>query len=238
MRVIDVPASAGLAWIKMSFALLRAQPLGWLSLMSAWLLATLGLSLVPIIGGAISYMLQPGFFGGFVIAARDQDNGQPVGVHQLLAAFRFNGRALVTMGSITLLTNIMVVVILGLLGLPLKIATNAEGVPDLVAYARSLQESELLIWFGFALTMAIKGALWFTAAILALNQMPATHAIRWSFYALIANLTPMLIFGALVTTMFLLSVLPFFLGLLVAMPIFAIAHYVSYRELFREAPEA
>lgn len=233
MQVIDVPASAGLAWIRMSFALFRAQPLGWLSLMSAWLLATLGLSLVPIIGGAVAVMLQPGFFGGFVIAARDQDNGQPVGVRQLLAAFRFNGRALVTMGSITLLANIMVVVILGLLGLPLKIATNAEGVPDFVAYARSLEEKELLVWFGFALTMAIKGALWFTAAILALNQMPATHAIRWSFYALIANLTPMLIFGALVTTMFVLGVVPLFLGLLVAMPIFAIAHYVSYRELFR-----
>ena len=221
----------------MSFALFRAQPLGWLSLMAAWLLATLGLWLVPIIGGAAAVMLQPGFFGGFVIAARDQDNGQPVGVHQLLAAFRFNGRALVTLGSITLLANIMVVVILGLLGLPLKIATNAEGVPDFVAYARSLEENELLVWFGVALTTAIKGALWYTAAILALNQMPATHAIRWSFYALIANLTPMLIFGTLVTTMFLLGMLPFFLGLLVAMPIFAIVHYVSYRELFRVTPE-
>ena len=184
MRVIDVPASTGLAWIRMSFALFRAQPLGWISLMAAWLLATLGLSLVPVIGGAIAVMLQPGFFGGCVIAARDQEAGQPVGVHQLLAAFRFNGRALITIGSITLLANIMVVVILGLLGLPLKIATNAEGVPDLVAYARSLEEKELLIWFGLVLTMAVKGALWFTAAILALNQMPASHAIRWSFYAL------------------------------------------------------
>ena len=163
--------------------------------------------------------MQPGFFGGFVIAARDQDAGQQVGIHQLLAAFRFNGRALVPMGSITLLANLMVAVVLGLLGLPLKIATNAEGVPVLVAYARSLEENELLVWFGFVLTMAIKGALWFTAPLLALNQMPATHAIRRSFYALIANLTPMLIFGGLITAMFLLRVLQFFIGLLLAMPI-------------------
>ena len=63
------------------------------------------------------------------------------------------------------------------------------------------------------------------------------EAVRPGGEMLIANFLPMLIFGALVTTMFVLGILPFFLGLLVAMPIFAIAHYVSYRELFREAPE-
>lgn len=233
MRVIDVPASAGLAWIKMSFHLFRAQPVGWISLVSAWLLASLGLSLVPLIGAAIAGILQPGFFGGFVIAARDQEAGQPVGAHQLLAAFRGNGRALVTIGSITLLANLMVVGILGLLGLPLNIAQDGDGVPDIRAYARSLEGKEWMLWLGIALSMSIKGALWFTAAILALNQMPATHAIRWSCYALIANFFPIFVFGAVMTVIFVLAILPFMLGLLVAMPIFAIAHYVSYRDLFR-----
>ncbi|MCY7386577.1 MAG: hypothetical protein LH481_00680 [Burkholderiales bacterium] len=238
MRVIDVPASAGLAWIKMSFALFRVQPVGWITLMLAWLMATLGLSLIPLVGAAIASILQPGFFAGFVIAARDQEAGQPLGVHQLLAAFRVNGRALVTIGSITLLANMMVVTILGLLGLPLGITADADGVPDLRTYARALEGKELLLWLGMALTLMVKGALWFTAALLALNQMPATHAIRWSFYALIANLLPMLIFGTVITVMFILGTLPLLLGLLLVMPLFAIAHYVSYRELFRTADDA
>lgn len=217
----------------MSFHLFRAQPVGWISLVSAWLLASLGLSLVPLIGAAIAGILQPGFFGGFVIAARDQEAGQPVGAHQLLAAFRGNGRALVTIGSITLLANLMVVGILGLLGLPLNITQDGDGVPDIRAYARALEGKEWMLWLGIALSMSIKGALWFTAAILALNQMPATHAIRWSCYALIANFFPIFVFGAVMTVIFVLAILPFMLGLLVAMPIFAIAHYVSYRDLFR-----
>lgn len=233
MRVIDVPASAGLAWLKMSFSLFRAQPVGWISLVSAWLLTSLGLSLVPFIGAAVAGILQPGFFGGFVIAARDQEAGQPVGAHQLLAAFRGNGRAFVTIGSITLLANLMVVGILGLLGLPLSIAQDGDGVPDMRAYAHSLQGKEWMLWLGIALSMSIKGAFWFTAAILALNQMPATHAIRWSCYALIANFLPIFVFGAVMTVIFVLAALPFMLGLLIAMPIFAIAHYVSYRDLFR-----
>ena len=233
MRVIDLPARAGLAWIKMSFTLFRAQPIGWISLVSLWLLASLGLSLVPLAGPALMGILQPGFFGGFVIAARDQEAGQPVGAHQLFAAFRANGRALATIGSITLLANLLVVVMLGLLGFPLNIARDAEGIPDMRAYAQSLEGSEWMLWLGIVLTMAIKGALWFTAAILALNQMPATHAIRWSCYAFIANFLPMLVLLVAMTAIFFLALLPLMLGLLVATPLFAIVHYVSYRDLFR-----
>jgi uncharacterized membrane protein len=238
MRVIDVPASAGFAWIKMSFALFRAQPLGWLSLVATWLLATLGISLVPLVGAAIASILQPGFFGGFVIAARDQEAGHPVGANQLLAGFRANGKPLVTIGSITLLANMMVVVILGLLGLPLTIHADAEGMPDMRAFLLALEGKEWMLWLGVALTTAIKAVLWFTAAILALNQMPATHAIRWSCYALIANILPLLVFGALMTAMFFFAIIPFLLGMLVATPIYAIAHYVTYRDLFRAEPEA
>jgi len=238
MRVIDVPARVGLAWIKMAFVLFRAQPVGWISLVAAWMLASLGLSLVPFIGTAVAGILQPGFFGGFVIAARDQEAGKPVGIHQLLAAFHVNGRALITIGSITLLANLMVVIGLGMLGLPLNIAPDADGVPDMRAYARSLEGKEWILLVGIALTTTIKGALWFTAAILALNKMPATHAIRWSCYALIANFLPMLVFGTLMTVIFILALVPLMLGLLIAMPIFAIAHYVSYRDTFRPADES
>ena len=238
MRVIDVPARVGLVWIKLAFDLFRAQPVGWISLVAAWVMATLGLSLVPFIGTAIAGILQPGFFGGFVIAARDQEAGKPVGIHQLLAAFQVNGRALVTIGSITLLANLLVVISLGMLGLPLNIAPDAEGVPDMRAYARSLEGKEWILILGITLTTTIKAALWFTAAILALNKMPATHAIRWSCYALIANFLPMLVFGTLMTVIFILALLPLMLGLLVAMPIIAIAHYVSYRDTFRPADES
>ena len=238
MQVIDVPASAGFAWIKLSFALFRAQPVSWISLVSVWLLTTLGLFYVPLIGAAVATILQPGFFASFVLAARDQEGGQPVGVHQLFAAFRANGRPLVTIGSITLVAEIIVMLVLGLLGLPRSVYADVNGMPDIRAYAQSLDGREWIVIVGFALMVAIKGALWFTAAILALNKMPATHAIRWSCYALIANFVPMLVFGGLMALMFFFAVLPPFLGLVIAMPLYAIAHYVSYRDLFRASAEA
>jgi uncharacterized membrane protein len=237
MQVIDLPASAGVAWIKMSFALFRAQPGGWISLVSMWLLLTLGLFFVPLIGAAIATILQPGLFGGFVLAARDQEAGERVGVHKLFDAFRANGRPLVTLGSITLLVEIMLMVLLALMGLPHTISADASGKPDIQAYVNSMEGKEWMVFLAFALVVAIKGALWFSAAILALNQMPATHAIRWSCYALIANIMPMMVFGALMMLIFIIGALPPFLGLLVVTPMYAIAHYVSYRDLFRPSAQ-
>ena len=238
MQVIDVPASAGITWIKLSFALFRAQPIGWISLVFAWLLTSFVLFFVPLIGGAVATILQPGFFASFVLAARDQEMGKPLGVHQLFAAFRANGRQLVAIGSITLLADLMVIAILGVLGFPYTIPVDANGMPDMRTYMQLMDGKQWMLVLYFAMMVTINGALWFTAAILALNQMPATHAIRWSCYALIANFFPMLVFGVVMMTIFLLAALPFFLGLLVAMPIYAISHYVSYRDLFRPTAEA
>ena len=238
MHVIDVPASAGFAWIKMSFLLFRAQPTGWLALLAVWMLASLGLLIVPFIGGAIFGILQPGFFASFVIAARDQEAGLPVGAHQLLAAFRFNGKPLITIGSITLLANLLVFAILAMLGFPLTMEAGADSMPDMAAYAQTLQGKEWIVWLGLALSMVVKGVLWFTCALLALNQMPAIHAIRWSFYALVANFVPMLVFAVLMTAIFIFAAIPFLLGMFIAIPIFAIAHYVSYRDLFHVADTA
>ncbi len=237
MQVIDVPASTGVAWIKLSFTLFRAQPLGWIGLTSAWMFTTILLFFVPVIGAAIATIMQPGFFAGFVLAARDQEAGKPVGVHQLFAAFRANGRPLVTLGSITLLAEIMVMVILSLMGFPRMVPAGDGGLPDVQAYVQLLDGKEWLVFLAFALMLAIKAALWFCAAILALNPMPATHAIRWSCYALIANFLPMLVFGILMTLIFFVAALPPFIGMLVAMPIYAIAHYVTYRDLFRPSIE-
>lgn len=239
MQVIDLPASAGVAWIKMSFALFRAQPVGWISLVAAWLMLTIALQFFPFyIGQAVATILIPGFFAGFVIAARDQEAGQPVGAHQLFGAFRVNGRALVTLGAITLLIDILLMVLFAALDLPQTIPKGADGKADYDVLRQSLEGKTWTVLGGFALVVVIKGALWFTAAILALNRMPATHAIRWSCYALIANFFPMLVFGILMMCIFTLAIVPLLLGFLVATPIYAIAHYVSYRDLFRPSAEA
>jgi len=238
MQVIDAPAKAGASWIRQSFTMFTAQPAGWIALLVSWLMLSVAVFFViPVIGPALVTMLQPGLFAGFVIAARDQEAGQPVTLSRLFAGFRANGRALVTLGSISLLAEIMVVVILGLLGFPgMAQAIPADGVADLQkfmqAYVDLLEGKEWMLILGMCLLMLIKAVLWFATPLLALQPMRAGHAIRWSFYALIGNFLPMLLFGIMMSGIFFLAAMPWLLGLLVAMPVYAIAHYTSYRQVF------
>lgn len=233
MQVIDTPAHAGIGWIRQSFTMFVAQPAGWVSLLSCGMLLTVAaFILVPVIGPALATMLQPGLFAGFVIAARDQDAGKPVTLSQLFAGFRFNGRALLTLGAIGLLAEIMTVLLLGLAGFPRTIPVEANGWPDMRAYVQLLDGKEWMIVAGVAIMMLIKAILWFATALLALHPMRTGHALRWSFYAFIGNFLPLLLFGVMMSAIFFVAVMPWLLGMLVALPIYALTHYTSYRQVF------
>ena len=234
MQVIDVPARAGAGWIGQAWKMFIGQPVGWISMLSCWALLTVTIFVVvPVIGPAIGTMLQPGLFAGFMIAARDQEKGLPVTVSQLFSGFRFNGRALLALGSITLLAELLAMIILSMLGFPRTMTLEANGLPNVRAYMEQLDGREWLLFAAPALAMLIKGILWFATPLLAFHPMRVSHAVRWSFYAFIGNFLPMLMLGILMFGIFFLAAIPMLLGLLVAMPIYALVHYVSYRQVFR-----
>jgi uncharacterized membrane protein len=56
--------------------------------------------------------------------------------------------------------------------------------------------------------------------------------MRWSIYAAAENLGAMMTYGAALLCLFFLSLLPYALGLLVAIPMMAISTFVGYREVF------
>jgi uncharacterized membrane protein len=62
--------------------------------------------------------------------------------------------------------------------------------------------------------------------------MSTGHAIRWSVYAALANLGAMIVYGAALFGLMLLSVLTSGLGLIVTMPMMVISTYVGYRDVF------
>jgi uncharacterized membrane protein len=80
--------------------------------------------------------------------------------------------------------------------------------------------------------MMVRAVLWFALPLLALNPMRVSHAIRWSFYAFIANFIPLMLFGAAMLAILFIAAMPMLLGLVLALPVYAIAHFMSYRRVF------
>lgn len=237
MRVVDVSAASSAAWISEAFTMFRARPLAWVSLTSAWLLVSLLITLIPLVGPPLMTMTQPAFFAGFVLACRDQALGLPISTAHLFAGFRVSGRTLIQVGSVSLLAELAVMMTLGAFGFFDALKAIDRNNPSVEAIATAFSS---LGWQWFAAAAAvfvIKGVLWFTAALIAHQPMPASHAIRWSFFALIGNFVPLAMFGMLMLGLLFLALIPWGLGLLIFVPLYAITHYTSFKGVFRADAE-
>jgi uncharacterized membrane protein len=241
MRVLNVGVGAGASWIAQSFSLFRQQPGGWMSICSAWILMSLVLLVIPLFGSPLMVMLQPGFFAGFVLAARDQQNGEVVGTRHLFAGFKASGRLFIMIGAITLLmeaTALMLFDALGLFAGLREVDTKSLSKMQVIREMSNAITDQGGLMFGLMATvLLIKGVLWYTAALIAYRPMPPWEAIRWSAGALLRNFTTMLLFALLMFSLMTLAMMPYFLGMLVFFPIYAIAHYVSFMAVFDDGDE-
>ncbi len=233
MQVIDIPARQGGTWIKDAFALFRQQPLPWIVLTGTWGLLMFGSLLLPVVGVMVA-VLQPAFFAGFALACRAQEQGGTVTAGYLFAALRFNPRPLVMLGVAIVLIDLLLLVLLQFLmdtPPPPLVAADASPMERMQALVNG-RESLLMIFF--AADSLLRALLWFVAPLLAFSRMSTWHAVRWSVYASLSNLAPLSVFGLLMMLVFVVAAVPAGLGLMVALPLLAIANYTSYRQVFRE----
>jgi uncharacterized membrane protein len=235
MKIIDVPARGALRWIGDAFMLFRAQPLGWIALVSTWFVLWFLLAAsAPILGAAVARLLAPAFFAGLMLACRDQTLGKAVTVRHLFAAFKVNARSLLTFGAIMLLVDTVLILLLYSVGFPDKIPVTSDNRIDLAALKILLNDKAWPITLGFVLSSAVMAIFWFAAPLLVLRPMPVSHAIRWALYASFSNILPLTLFALIMMLLSVLATIPWALGFVVLVPVFMIANYTSYVSVFAE----
>ncbi len=236
IRVRDVRPSRGPAWLAGGWGHFRRAPMVWMGLSAGWMLITLALVLVPLVGGVVANLLQPVFFASFAIAARKQLAGEAPEMGDLFLGFRRPLRPLVNLGAILLVAEIAIFFLMSLMGLPG--VGDGEEIVTLVDYARALQGKEWILVAGVVLTAIVKGTLWFAPALLAFHELSTTHAIRWSLYAALSNVGAMLAYGIALTVVFVAGALPWGLGLMIAIPVMVASTYTGYADVFEETAPA
>jgi hypothetical protein len=230
IQVAEVRAGRGARWLTEAFDLFRRKPVAWIGLCSGWLVITLGLLLVPFIGGVVANFLQPVFFASFAIAAFRQGAGEPILMGDLFSGFRRNIRALINLGAILLMAQIAIFMLMWAVGLPM--GPSGDEPFTMAEYLELLKGKEWILVTGFVLTAAVKGALWFAPPLIAFHDMAMAQAIRWSVYAAIANLGAMIVYGLVLGVGVLLGIATWGLGLFIVIPVMAISTFVGYREVF------
>jgi uncharacterized membrane protein len=235
IRVAEVPASRGMAWIGESFKLFRAAPATWLAICAAWLVLSIALMIVPIVGAVASNFLQPVFFASFAVTAYKQQSGERISVGDLWSGFRHHVRELVNLGALLLLVQLAIIIFMVVLGLPTL--TNSERELTMQEYVELLQGKEWILAIGFLMMAAIRGLVWFAAPLITFHGMSTSQAMRWSLYAFISNIGAMMVYGTVLLGLFMVAIIPWALGLVLVIPLAVISTYVGYREVF-ETPAA
>ena len=234
VKVTEVPASRGAAWLGEAFKLFRGAPLVWIGLCAGWIVITFGLMIVPLVGMVASNFLQPVFFASFAITAYKQSQGEPISMNDLFSGFRRNVRALINLGALLLLAQLAILVIMAMMGLPT--ANSGERDVSITEYVEMLRGKEWILVVGFLITALVKGAVWFAPPLIAFHGMTTTQAMRWSLYAAIANIGAMLLYGTVLLGIFLIGLIPWAAGLVLVIPLAAISTFIGYREVFEAKP--
>lgn len=231
IHVSDVRAGRGAAWLKQAFFIYRSRPLAWTGLVFGWMAITLGLSILPVIGWAAAYLLQPVFFASFALTARKQLSGGRPEMGDLFLAFKGNVGSLVGIGAIELFAFVTAMLLLATFVLPGGIegqALTSEELPE------QLKGKEWAVLACLGIVALVRSALWFAPAVIAFHGVRTAHAVRWSIYAVLSNLGAMVVYALVLTAIMVLSALTLYLGLLVAVPVMAISTFVGYTEVFEK----
>ena len=118
MNIQSVPAGRGWQWIAAAFRLFKKNPLIWIVLHLIFVLIGVGLSILPMIGPYLLYLLTPLLLGGLMTAANDMQSGQDIEIAHLFRGFRQNTSHLITVGGVYLVGQVVISGVMIMLGGP------------------------------------------------------------------------------------------------------------------------
>lgn len=181
----QTPASMGWEWVKQAFGMLRRQPAGLTALFFGYMLASMLLNFVPLLGAIAHAVLTPVFVIGFLAAARDVEAGRMVLPRTLLSGFREPAfRKLCKLGGVHILAILAAVIVMMLFAdtSVLKGKAPEDLQPSLALMGEVIRFPGLQI--GFALYVGTLLVITFAAPIVCWNGMGPGKGLFYSFFAI------------------------------------------------------
>jgi hypothetical protein len=236
----SVRAGRGWGWIRDGWSQFRGQPWTWVGALMLFLLVSVALSLVPVIGGLALGILGPLLTGGVMIGAQAQWGGGRFEIAHLLSGFSRNPGSLALVGVVYLGLSLLLSLVI-VLALLLSVSALAPDLSLLELDPETMDPRELgrlgplmllPLVLGLLLGIPLMMAVLFAPVLVALNGVPVVSALWLSLLGCWRNLLPLSVFGLVALGLGIASVLTFGLALLLVMPLLTLALYHAYRDVY------
>jgi hypothetical protein len=230
-----VETSRGSSWyFPEAWDLFAKSPGTWVAIFVIATVIWIVMAILPA-GGLISSLCYPAVMAGLMLGCKSLEEGGTLRVGHLFAGFKQNVGNLLLIGILYLVGTVVIWIIafvVGLAVIPLVAGSanfNANDARAFLAFAPAIL---LVVLIVLALSMPLLMAMWFAPALVVFHDVAPMAAMRSSFQGCLKNMVPFLLYGLVGLLLFLISLIPVGLGLLVFVPLIWITMYVGYRDIF------
>ncbi len=228
-----MPASQGLRWVTEGFRLYRKNPLLLSAAFGLLFGIVAALNLIPVAGEALSELASPLMVAGFMAAFRTLDRSEELELPHFLTGVKGPAMALATVGAVQLLGMLLISQVMLGMGFDLDAMTAVLQKGDPQVLQNALRQSTPAVMIGLLLFTPLAMATWFAPALILFGNARPAQALGISLKAVARNWLPITVNGlALGGVLFVSALIPFLLGLLIAMPVLFGSLYASYQAIF------
>lgn len=240
-------AGAGWLWISEGYRLFKKNPGLWVLVLLMTIIVSMACKLIPVIGQVASVLISPVLIGGVMMIAHRCYMEFDAQFDDLFTGFRHRLWPLVQVGLLYI-AGIFITVILAVLACMVLIGTEAlKNLSDMINIAAQATPSAididmalnlmLVLCIVLLMVLPVIMAYYFAPVLVMFHGVDAFAAMKLSFVACCKNAIPFLVYGLVVLLLSMLSVLTFFLGLLVLIPVLWASTYIAYRDIFLNAEQ-
>ncbi len=179
-----IPPQAGWLWVKEGFALFRKQPAALSTLFLSYLLLMFAIGVVPLLGQGLPFLLAPAFAMAFMQACVNIEQGKRVHPSLLFVAFRSPAFiSLLKLGVLYLAAALLSAAASIWVddGLFWRFITGQIELDEKTIVSSDMPQAML---FFSAVYVVIKMIFWYSAPLIAWQNMPVGKAVFYSFFTM------------------------------------------------------
>lgn len=231
-----VNSDRAIGWITDAWALFTKAPGPWVLVTVVALLIMIVASAIPVLGNLLAPFVSGLVMGALMLLARKHQEGTAPEVGELFAILQHPQLKSLLITTLIYLAlsfgiGLLVMLVFGMGGGAMALLGGAVGGEN--AAAAGLGGMVMLgVLVFLACIIPVVAMYWFAVPLVLFRNIEPWQAMKSSLAGVLANLVPMLVYGVVSLVVFVIAMIPFGLGLLVAMPLFLIAWLISYQEIF------
>lgn len=244
LQLRSVKPGRGWTWVKYGARFFLSSPGAWIMILVILFIAMKIVNMIPLLA-LLAILLMPVFLAGLMEGCRALEEGRQLKLSHLAAGFQKHAARLATIGGVSLIGNLLIVMIIVAIGgdsiatLAKMLSKNPAISPEMAAEVQAAAASATnAVLVGSLASIPLLMALWFAPLLIFFHDAKPLQALQWSFVACLTNMLPFLVYG-LVLLAGLMLLVPlgmkvgiFDLGLWLMAPVLVPSIYASYRDIF------